>query len=107
MAEQANTIGQYLQSGAWRVGINCDTCGTDYPWRWALGKTSDLTNIPDSLGRPQYYLMPGQKVEVTGSIVLDRIIAARNPQNFWAGLIHEEVAVVNGNVDPQLVTIVK
>ena len=107
MAQQANTIGQYQQSGAWRIGINCDTCGTDYPWRWALGKTSDLTNIPDSLGRPQYYLMPGQKVEVTGSIVLDKIISSRNPQNFWAGLIHEEVAVVNGNVDPQLVTIVK
>ena len=107
MAQQANTIGQYLQSGAWRIGINCDTCLTDYPWRWALGKTADLTNIPDSFGRPQYYLMPGQKVEVTGSIILDKIISPRNPQYFWAGLIHEEVAVVNTNVDPQLVTIVQ
>ena len=107
MAQQANTIGQYQQSGAWRIGINCDTCGTDYPWRWALGKTSGLSNIPDSLGRPQYYLMPGHKVEVTGSIILDKIIASRNPQYFWAGLIHEDVNVVNTNVDPQFVTIVQ
>jgi len=106
MAQHANSIGQYQQSGAWRVGINCDTCLSDYPWRWALGKTADLTNIPDSFGRPQYYLMPGQKVEVTGSIVLDKIITSRNPQYFWAGLIHEDVAEVNNNVDPQLVTIV-
>jgi hypothetical protein len=106
MAQQANTLGQYQQSGAWRIGLNCDTCLTDYPWRWALGKQSDLTLIPDSQGRPQYYLMPGQSVEVSGGIVLDKIITSRNPQNFWAGLIHEDVAVVNGNVDPRLITIV-
>jgi hypothetical protein len=106
MAQQANTIGQYQQSGAWRVGLHCDTCQTDYPWRWALGKTSELTMIPDSSGRPQYYLMPGQKVEVTGGIVLDKIITSRNPQYFWAGLIHEDVEVVNDRVDPDYVTIV-
>ena len=105
-AQIANTIGQYTQSGAWRVGIHCDTCQTDYPWRWALGKTSQLTMIRDANGNPQYYLMPGQKVEVTGSIVLDKIIASRNPQFFWAGLIHEDVKVVNDRVDPLLVTIV-
>jgi hypothetical protein len=105
-AQNANSIGQYTQSGAWRIGIHCDTCETDYPWRWSLGKTSDLTMIPDSNGRPQYYLMPGQKIEVTGGIVLDKIIAARNPQYFWAGLIHEEVNVVDDRVDPQFVTIV-
>ena len=106
MAQQANTIGQYQQSGAWRIGIHCDTCQTDYPWRWALGKTSELKMIPDSNGRPQYYLMPKQRVEVTGGIVLDKIIASRNPQFFWAGLIHEDVAVVNDRVDPNRVTIV-
>jgi hypothetical protein len=105
-AQIANTIGQYTQSGAWRIGIHCDTCQTDYPWRWALGKTSELTLIPDANGRPQYYLMPGQKVEVTGSVVLDKIIAGRNPQFFWAGLIHEDVKLVNDRVDPQSVTIV-
>jgi hypothetical protein len=49
--------------------------------------------------------MPKQRVEVTGGIVLDKIIASRNPQFFWAGLIHEDVAVVNDRVDPNRVTI--
>jgi len=106
MAQQANTLGQYQQSGAWRVGLHCDTCQTDYPWRWALGTADSLTLIPDSQGRPQYYLMPGQRAAITGGIVLDKIIPSRNPQYFWAGLIHEDVAVVNDRVDPKFVTIV-
>ncbi len=106
MAQQANTIGQYQQSGAWRVGINCDTCGTDFPWRWALGTRDTLTLIPDAKGNPQYYLMPGQRAEITGGIVLDKIVPSRNPQYFWAGLIHEDVAIVDNNVDPHLITIV-
>jgi hypothetical protein len=106
MAQQANTIGQYQQSGAWRIGVHCDTCQTDYPWRWALGKISELKMIRDTNGIPQYYLMPGQKVEVTGGIVLDKIIASRNPQYFWAGLIHEDVNVVNDRVNPHLITLV-
>ncbi len=106
MAQQANSIGQYQQSGAWRIGLHCDTCQTDYPWRWALGTPDNLTMIPDSQNRPQYYLMPGQRVEVTGGVVLDKIISSRNPQYFWAGLIHEDVLVVNNRVDPKFVTIV-
>jgi len=105
-AQIANTIGQYTQSGAWRIGLHCDTCQTDYPWRWALGKTSELTIIPDANGRPQYYLMPGQRVEVTGGVVLDKIIPGRNPQYFWVGLIHEDVNLVNDRVGQQFVAIV-
>ena len=106
MSQQANSVGQYQQSGAWRIGINCDTCQTDYPWRWAIGTADTLTVITDSTGIRQYYLMPGQSVAVTGGIVLDKIIPSRNPQYFWAGLIHEDVNVVNGNVDPHSITIV-
>ena len=52
--------------------------------------------------------MPGQRVTVTGGIVLDQIVPARNPQYFWAGLIHEEVEIaqVNNRVDPEFITIV-
>jgi hypothetical protein len=39
--------------------------------------------------------------------VLDKIIPSRNPQYFWAGLIHEDVTVVNGGVDPHFITIVQ
>ncbi len=106
MSTNANTLGEYEEAGAWRVGLNCQTCKSDYPWRWALGTPDALTLIPDESGNPQYYLMPGETVVVTGSIVLDEVIPSLNPQYFWAGLIHENVAVVNNRIDQELVTIV-
>ena len=107
MSTNYNTIGDYEQAGPWRIGIHCQTCGTDYPWRWALGTPESLTLIPDSLGRPQYYLMPGQSTVITGTIVLDKVVPSLNPQFFWAGLIHEEVELVNDRVDAQEITIVQ
>jgi hypothetical protein len=107
MAVNANTLGEFEQSGAWRVGLHCQTCKSDYPWRWALGNPQTLTLIPDANGRPQYYLMPGQRAVVTGSVLLDEIVPSRNPQYFWAGLIHEDVQVVNERVDPALIEIIE
>jgi len=107
MDENYNTLGAYFQSGVWRVGIMCDTCLNDYPWRWGLGTPETLTLILDESGKPQYYLRPGQRATVTGGIVLDQIIESRNPQYFWAGLIHEdvEIAPINNRVMPNLVKI--
>ena len=104
----ANTLGWYDESGAWRVGLDCDTCTRDYPWRWALGTPDTLTPLADEDGQGHYYLMPGQRAVVTGGVVLDVIITRRNPQTFWAGLIHEDVEIspVNNRVDPQSITIV-
>ncbi len=102
-AENSNTLEFFEQDGAWRVGIDCDTCIRDYPWRWAVGRPEDLVQI-----NGQWYLAPGQRAVVTGGIILKEIVPARNPQYFWAGLIHEavEVAAVNNRVDPFYVTIV-
>jgi hypothetical protein len=97
--------GFYQEAGAFRVGLMCDTCETDFPWRWAIGTPETLTILPDSLGRPQYYLLPGQRSVVTGGVVLDEIVPSRNPQDFWAGLIHEQVRVLNNRSDPQRVEI--
>lgn len=105
MLTNANALEAYEESGAWRIGIMCQTCKTDYPWRWALGERDLLTLIPDSNGQPQYYLMPGQTAVVTGGIVLDEVVPSRNPQYFWAGLIHEDVAMVNNRIGQELVTI--
>ncbi|MCC6187864.1 MAG: hypothetical protein IT318_02425 [Anaerolineales bacterium] len=107
MAINANTIGELEQSGAWRVGLHCQTCKSDYPWRWALGDPATLTRIPDADGRPHYYLMPGQRAVVTGTVVLDEIVPSRNPQFFWAGLIHEDVEVVNERVGPAEIEIIQ
>jgi hypothetical protein len=108
MNENANTLGDYEQPGVWRVGIMCQTCESDYPWRWALGTPKTLTVIPDELGRTQYYLMPNQRATVTGGIVLDRIVESLNPQYFWAGLIQEFVGIapINQRVDQEFVRIV-
>ncbi len=106
MADTAAGAGWFEESGAWRVGINCDTCQRDYPWRWALGTPETLTAREED-GRIHYYLLPGQRAVVTGGIVLDTLIERRNPQYFWAGLIHEdvEIAAINNRVDPELITL--
>lgn len=108
MNTNANTLGEYEESGAWRIGLMCQSCQSDYPWRWGLGTPEDLTLIPDEHGNPQYYVLPGQRVTVTGAVVLDEVIPSLNPQYFWAGLIHEFVGIetINNRVDPEFVTIV-
>ena len=106
MGENANTLGDYEQSGVFRAGIMCQTCKSDFPWRWALGTPDTLSKTVDENGYTQYYLLPGQRATITGGVVLDQIVESRNPQNFWAGLIHEDVEVVNNGVDPQAITIV-
>jgi hypothetical protein len=107
MKTNFNSTGYYEESGAFRVGLMCQTCKNDYPWRWALGSPETLTMIPDANGRPQYYLMPGRSAIVSGGVVLDEIVPSRNPQYFWAGLIHEdvEIAAVNNRVDPHEIEI--
>jgi hypothetical protein len=101
-----NFAGERVQSGAWRVGLMCENCLNDYPWRWALGAPETLTPLEEN-GRVYYYLAPGQRATITGGVVLDQIIENRNPQYFWAGLIHEdvEIAAINNRVDPQLVKV--
>ena len=32
----------FQQAGVWRFGINFDTTGIDFPYRWAIGRPEDL-----------------------------------------------------------------
>lgn len=90
----ASTLGAYEESGAWRVGIECGTSLTSYPWRWALAPLDELEAVFDAeSGATYYYLEPGQRAEVWGAVRLTQIITARNPQPCWAGLIHEDVGI--------------
>lgn len=92
-------MGAYRESGAWRVGLNCETVLSDFPWRWALGTVEDLTPVRDEVtGRTYYYLAPGQRAEVWGAVRMTRLIPALNPQDCWAGLIHEDVEVTQAQV---------
>lgn len=92
--QRTSTLGEYEQSGAWRVGIMCDTAESDFPWRWALAPLDEVTVVEDpESGETYYYLAPGQQAETWGAIRMTQIIDARNPQPCWAGLIHEDVGI--------------
>lgn len=99
--QNSNSLGAYDEAGAWRIGIDCETCIRDYPWRWALGTPDELTKIGE-----HYYLMPGQRVTVMGAVRITEV-PPNNPLYFWAGLIHEyvEISTVNNRVDPHFIKI--
>ena len=92
------TLEEYEQSGAFRVGIHCETSPIDHPWRWAVGGPDDL--VTDEEGH--LYLPTGARARVTGGIRFVDVVEARNPQYCYASLIHEDVAIsmVNFRVDP-------
>jgi hypothetical protein len=92
-------VGAIDADGVWRVGIQCETNRESYPYRWAVGAFDDLTRVEDAVtGNVYYYLEPGQRSVVWGGIRLTDAFRARNPQQCWAGLIHEGVAVVNERI---------
>ncbi len=107
--QRAATFGLFDESGAWRVGIDCTTAASDYPWRWAIGSDDQLIEEVDPVdGRIYRYLPPGVTTIVWGAVRLTEI-EARNPQNCWAGLIHEDVgiALINQNVGARSVELVE
>jgi hypothetical protein len=84
------------QDGVWRFGINFDTTGVDFPYRWAVGRKEDLEmRLID--GREQWYLMPGQRGQVSGCIQLEEKLPT-GTRYWWGGLIQQGV-VVNNNID--------
>lgn len=92
-------LGELEQDGVWRVGIECETSGTSYPYRWAVGAFDDLTQIEDPVsGNTYYYLEPGQRSIVWGAVRLTEAVRAANPQQCWAGLIHEGVGIENNRI---------
>lgn len=97
-----NTLGWHTESGAFRAAIGYENELSNYPYRWAVGGTDDLTQIGD-----HYYLMPGDRAVITGGIRLTDVFGDRNPQPVWAGLIHEDVEITefNNRVDPQAILV--
>jgi hypothetical protein len=87
----------FQQAGVWRFGVNFDTTGVDFPFRWAVGRQEDLERrVID--GQEQWYLLPGDSGEVSGCIIIDEKPPVGT--NFWwGGLIHEFVNVANNYID--------
>lgn len=95
----AASLGEYMQDGVWRVGIQCETSEESYPWRWAIG-TADQLYVEDDPTNDNvyYYLPPGERSVVWGAVRMTDIIDTQNPQQCWAGLIHEGVNVFNNRI---------
>ena len=89
----AGALGYFDESGAWRVGIQCETSISSFPYRWAVASAASLDAVYDAASENTYrYLAPGARAVVWGAIRMTEV-KARNPQNCWAGLIHEDVAI--------------
>jgi hypothetical protein len=101
--QRSSGIGWTDESGAWRVGLECETAKSSYPWRWAIAPMDQLEVVEDG-GETYYYLPPGEQAVVWGGVRLTEILS-RNPQQCWIGLIHEDVAVVQSSVDRRWVEI--
>ncbi|WP_119073034.1 hypothetical protein [Aggregatilinea lenta] len=104
--QQYSTLGAYVEPGAWRVGINCDTALSDFPWRWAIAPLDQLEQVYDETHDvTYYYLPPGARAEVWGAVRLTELVPAVNPQDCWAGLIHERVETLQTRVGAREVRI--
>lgn len=105
--ENFNTKGFFQSSGVWRVGIDYEgNPSYAYPYRWAVGNLAELEQRVIN-GNTEYFLMPGQRAVVTGSIQIIDVPADKDTVTFWAGLIHEDVRIdaFNDHVDPQPIVI--
>jgi hypothetical protein len=95
----------HQQAGVWRFGVNFDISDTDFPYRWAVGRPEELRKeIID--GREQWFLDPGKRGTVTGSIEMVGPFP-REAIFAWGGLIHEYVGISaeNNYVDRVLIHI--
>ena len=89
----AGALGFFDESGVWRVGIQCETSVSSFPYRWAVGSRDVLQDAYDEASENTFYYLPaGERAVVWGAIRMTEA-KARNPQNCWAGLIHEDVAI--------------
>lgn len=104
-SENFNTRKEFEEPGVWRVGLDSEgnSSGRPYPYRWQIGTLEDLRRgVID--GKEHYYLMPGQRVTVSGSIrIIDK--PPRVNVYYWVGLIQEDVRIVEDRVEPRQVTV--
>ncbi|MDE2952154.1 MAG: hypothetical protein OXT68_15495 [Chloroflexota bacterium] len=91
--QQAATLGRFDESGAWRIGIQCSTSQASYPYRWAIAAADKLVEVFDEASGNTYSYLPAKERAVVWGAIRMTTIEARNPQNCWAGLIHEDVAI--------------
>ncbi len=94
-SQNFNTLGFYEEPGIFRLGVDFEgnSQGRKYPYRWQLGRDDQLEVIDG-----EKYLMPGQRVTIVGHIQIIDKPPKINP-DYWVGLIHEQVEIVNDWVE--------
>ncbi|MBI5030799.1 MAG: hypothetical protein HZB51_09745 [Chloroflexi bacterium] len=104
-SENFNTKQQYEEPGIWRIGLDSqgNSFGRAYPYRWQVGASKELKRVVID-GKEYLYLMPGQRVTVSGSVrIVDK--PPRTNVAYWVGLIQEDVRIVEDHVEPKQVTV--
>jgi len=104
-SENFNTKKEYEEPGVWRVGLDYqgNSVGRTYPFRWQVGASKELKRVVID-GQEYFYLMPGQRVTVSGTVrITDK--PPRINTYFWVGLVQEDVRIVEDHVEPRMVTI--
>jgi hypothetical protein len=103
--ENFNTLGFYEEPGIFRVGVDFEgnSSGRLYTYRWQLGTDDDLEERVVN-GERYLYLLPGKRVTVVGHITIIDEPPKINPY-YWAGLVHEQVRIVNDRQNPTEITI--
>ena len=103
--ENFNTLGFYEEPGIFRVGVDFEgnSSGRSYTYRWQLGRDEDLEERIIN-GERYLYLLPGKRVTVVGHITIIDEPPTISP-HYWAGLVHEQVRIVNDQQNPTEISI--
>jgi hypothetical protein len=103
--ENFNTLGFYEEPGVFRVGVDFEgnSSGRSYSYRWQLGRDEDLEERIIN-GQRYLYLLPGKRVTVVGHITILDKPPMVSPY-YWAGLVHEQVRIVNDQQNPTQISI--
>ncbi len=104
-SENFNSKKEFEEPGVWRVGLDSEgnSAGRPYPYRWQVGASKELKRLTMD-GKEYLYLLPGQRVTVTGILrIIDK--PPRINTYYWVGLIQEDVRIVEDHVEPKLVTV--
>lgn len=104
-SQNYSTVEQFEEPGIWRLGVDSEgnSIGRQYPYRWQLGMSRELTPL-EREGKTIYYLMPGQVVTVAGGIkIVDQ--PPKIDPFYWLGLVQEQVRIVEDHVEPTRITV--
>lgn len=104
-SDNFNSKQAFEQPGVWRVGLDSEgnSVGRSYPFRWQMGSGKELKHVVLN-GKEYLYLMPSQRVTVSGSVrIVDK--PPRVNVYYWVGLIQEDVRIVEDHVEPRQVTV--